>query len=74
MKELVRRLRKEQTDTEAKLWDALRNRELLGFEFRRQHTIGSSIVDFCCLEKKIISDSPHPSPLPSREREEEEED
>ena len=54
MKELTRKLRKEQTDTEMKLWNVLRNRELSGFKFRRQHEIGPYVVDFCCSEKKFI--------------------
>jgi very-short-patch-repair endonuclease len=54
MKEFARRLRKESTDAERWLWQRLRNRELLGWKFRRQHPIGSYIVDFVCIEKRII--------------------
>jgi very-short-patch-repair endonuclease len=35
------------------LWADLRNRQL-GFKFRRQQPIGPFIVDFVCLEKKLI--------------------
>jgi len=42
------------TDAEQKLWQNLRNRQLGGFKFRRQHPIGPYIVDFVCLEKRII--------------------
>jgi very-short-patch-repair endonuclease len=42
------------TDAERVLWQNLRNRQLNGFKFRRQKPIGPYIVDFVCLEKKII--------------------
>lgn len=51
---LARLLRKEQTEAEAKIWRHLRNRNLAGLKFRRQHPIKDYIVDFCCLEKQII--------------------
>ncbi len=54
MKKNSRRLRKNQTDAEKKIWYFLRNRRFSGLKFRRQYPIGSFIVDFCCLEKKII--------------------
>ena len=50
----ARRLRQNQTDVEKKLWSLLRNRQLLGCKFRRQHPIGRYVVDFCCLEKKVV--------------------
>ena len=49
-----RRLRHEQTDTERKFWSLLRSRQLAAYKFRRQHPIGPYIVDFCCLEKRLI--------------------
>ncbi len=36
------------------VWQRLRNRELDGLKFRRQHVIGRFIVDFVCIEKKLI--------------------
>jgi len=36
------------------MWKHLRNRRLDGWKFRRQHPIGKFIVDFVCLEKKLI--------------------
>jgi len=54
MKSLARTLRKDSTDAERRLWQRLRNRELLGWKFRRQHPIGCYIVDFACIEKKLI--------------------
>ena len=46
-------MRKEPTLEEALLWDEIRNRKLAD-KFRRQHLIGKYIVDFVCLEKKLI--------------------
>jgi very-short-patch-repair endonuclease len=47
-------LRKNQTDTEKYLWYALRNRQLAGFKFRRQQAIANYIVDFVCLEQRLV--------------------
>ena len=47
-------LRKNQTDAERQLWRYLRNKQLAGFKFRRQHKIGVYIVDFVCPEKSLI--------------------
>ncbi len=54
MKSLTKALRKNQTDAEKRLWSHLRNRQQSGCKFRRQHEIGHYIVDFVCLEKKLI--------------------
>ncbi len=43
-----------QTPAEAKLWQLIRNRNLDGYKFRRQHPIGYYIVDFYCHESKLI--------------------
>jgi very-short-patch-repair endonuclease len=45
---------------EALLWTALRNRSL-GVKFRRQVPIGPYVVDFVCMERRLIveSDGPH---------------
>ncbi|MBI2292182.1 MAG: DUF559 domain-containing protein [Betaproteobacteria bacterium] len=37
-----------------RLWLQLKNRNLGGFKFRRQHPIPQYIVDFVCLEQKLI--------------------
>ena len=42
------------TDVERKLWLAVRDRRLGGFKFRRQVTIGPFIVDFLCVEARLI--------------------
>ncbi len=50
----ARRLRENQTDVEDKLWSRLRDRQLTGVKFRRQHPIGLFIVDFCCVERGVV--------------------
>ncbi len=51
---LAKNLRKNQTDAENLLWRHLRRNYLEGLSFRRQHPIGRYIVDFVCLEKRLI--------------------
>ncbi|QJP17404.1 DUF559 domain-containing protein [Starkeya sp. ORNL1] len=50
----ARRLRKNQTDVERKLWSHLRDRRLDGWKFRRQGPIESYIVDFLCPDAKLV--------------------
>src|SRR5690242_4773314 len=50
----ARRLRRDQTDAEAKLWRALQNRQLDGFKFRRQAPVDRYIADFLCREAMLI--------------------
>ncbi|MFV1998294.1 MAG: endonuclease domain-containing protein, partial [Acidiferrobacterales bacterium] len=47
-------MRKNQTEAEKRLWWHLRNRQMEGCKFRRQEVIGDYIVDFLCLEPKLI--------------------
>ena len=49
----ARELRRRQTEVEAKLWAALRNRQLKGKKFRRQQAIADYVVDFYCSECKL---------------------
>lgn len=50
----ARELRKHLTDTERLLWRHLRSRQLSGYKFPRQQPLGHFIVDFVCLEKRLI--------------------
>ena len=52
--ERARALRKDMGDAERKLWRALRIRQLDGARFRRRHPIGRYIVDFACLERRLV--------------------
>jgi very-short-patch-repair endonuclease len=51
---LMRGLRRIQSDAEGKLWLYLRNRLTEGVKFRRQQFLGNYIVDFVSFEVKII--------------------
>ena len=53
-KDYAKKLRRDQTFAEKKLWAELRNKRLGGFKFRRQHPIGDFIIDFACLTSKLI--------------------
>lgn len=50
----ARRFRKEPTKTENLLWQRLRGEKLSGAKFRRQADIGSIIVDFACIQARLI--------------------
>ncbi|MDP9423158.1 MAG: endonuclease domain-containing protein [Pseudomonadota bacterium] len=50
----AKRLRREMTDAERKLWSVLRSRQLEGARFRRQQPIGPFIADFVCQEARLI--------------------
>src|SRR3979490_1685330 len=52
----ARNLRLSQTSAEAKLWQALRNRRLARWKFRRQHSIDRYVVDFVTLDGKLIAE------------------
>jgi very-short-patch-repair endonuclease len=47
-------LRKNQTPAEETLWQYLRNEQLEGRKFRRQHGIENYIVDFYCASERLI--------------------
>jgi very-short-patch-repair endonuclease len=46
--ELAKRLRREMSPPETRLWTALRGRKADGLRFRRQHPIGPYVLDFYC--------------------------
>ena len=50
----ARKLRQNMTPAEKMLWKLLRNRKFKGLKFRRQHPIDKYIVDFICVEKKLV--------------------
>jgi very-short-patch-repair endonuclease len=52
-RDAARRLRANATEAEQKLWSRLRKRQLYGFQFRRQFSIGPFFVDFVYLEAKL---------------------
>lgn len=50
----IRRLRADMTQAERRLWHHLRDRRLDGFKFRRQQPIDRFVVDFLCVERRVI--------------------
>jgi len=50
----ARRLRREQTPPERKLWACLRNRGLGGFRWKRQEPVGPYFADFLCPELGLV--------------------
>jgi very-short-patch-repair endonuclease len=50
----ARAMRKAPTDAERKLWWKLKDRRLGGLKFKRQYPIVPFIVDFVCIEKRVV--------------------
>lgn len=53
LKFLARRLRKNMTYGEVKLWMCLKGKKMKGYDFHRQKPIGNYIVDFYSCELKL---------------------
>ncbi len=54
LKPLARQMRRDPTPAEDALWECLRNRQIAGLKFRRQHSIDRFIADFYCADAHII--------------------
>lgn len=57
-----KQLRSNSTSAEATLWTYLRNRQLYGRKFRRQHSVGCYILDFYCTSERLaieLDGDPH---------------
>jgi very-short-patch-repair endonuclease len=54
LKQLARNLRKDSTLSEVLLWQNLKNKQMLGYDFHRQKPIDEYIVDFFCPRLKLI--------------------
>jgi len=53
-KSRARRLRREMTDAERRLWSRLRDQRLEGWIFRRQHPVPPYVADFACVDAHVI--------------------
>jgi len=53
LKHLASKLRKRMTLSEILLWNNIKNKKLLGYDFDRQKPIGKYIVDFYCKDLKL---------------------
>ena len=51
---LAKELRKNSTKAEQELWKYLKNKQINGFYFRRQHPIHRFIADFFCYKAKLV--------------------
>ncbi len=51
---IARQMRHEPTPAENVLWQRLRDRQLCGHRFHRQHAIDRFIVDFVCLKMALV--------------------
>ena len=50
----ARTMRQDAMDSEKRLWKHLKGKQLEGYKFRRQVTMGPYIVDFLCHEARLI--------------------
>ena len=50
----ARRLRREMTESERKLWADLRGKRFGGLRFRRQQPVGRYIADFYCAAAQLV--------------------
>ena len=53
LKERRRSLRRQMPKAEVLMWSRLKSKQLDGFKFRRQHSVGSYILDFYCPELNL---------------------
>lgn len=67
--ERAKRNRKDPTSAEEKLWSMLRARRYRDAKFRRQHAIGIYVVDFACVELKLVVEVDGPSHDDEEQRE-----
>ena len=54
MQTRARELRRELTPAERKLWARIRDGQLNGAHFRKQHAVGNFILDFFCAKSKLV--------------------
>nr|WP_276552813.1 DUF559 domain-containing protein [Bradyrhizobium elkanii] len=53
LRTFAKKMRREPTDAEAKMWRLLRDRRLSHLKFRRQVPFRNYILDFACFEKRL---------------------
>jgi len=66
IRQRARELRQRMTPSERVLWERLRNREVDGLKFKRQHPFGPYIFDFFCSRLKLVIEldgSVHDDPI-----------
>lgn len=53
LKDLAKKLRQNMTFSEVKLWNEIKNGQMMGYDFDRQRPIGKYIVDFYCKDLQL---------------------
>ena len=53
LKEFARNLRNQSTKSEIILWNRLKRKQVMGYDFHRQKPIGNFIVDFFCNKLRL---------------------
>lgn len=53
LKKIRKSLRRNQTAAERKIWSLVRNRQVDGFKFYRQYSVGKYVLDFYCPEARL---------------------
>jgi very-short-patch-repair endonuclease len=59
-RDFAKKLRREQTALETRLWHEIRAKRLDDWKFRRQVPIGPYVVDFVCFEARLIVEADGP--------------
>jgi very-short-patch-repair endonuclease len=54
LKEIARKLRKQGILSEVLLWNELKKKKILGYDFHRQKPLDNYIVDFFCYELLLV--------------------
>ncbi len=54
LKEIRKHLRNHATPAEVFLWKYLKQSQIEGRKFRRQHSIGNYVVDFFCFQEMLV--------------------
>ena len=54
LKKLAKQLRQNMTLSEVLLWNKLKQKQMMGFDFDRQRPIGEFIVDFYCKDLMLV--------------------
>jgi very-short-patch-repair endonuclease len=54
IRDFAKKMRREPTDAEARMWKLLRDHRLANFKFRRQAPFRDFILDFVCFERRLV--------------------
>ena len=60
---VARQMRRNMTNAELMLWETLRGKGVRGLRFRRQHPVGTFVLDFYCPAKKLAIEIDGPDHL-----------